>query len=249
MPERFIQNLRKNILPQWKACFVSAFIIGLITHLYKITNWLPNWDSFVFRYDAQNMLPLGRWFLPVACALSSFYDLPFVAGLMAIIFHALGAVCICNIFKVKKNITAALVGAFIASFPTVTSVMMYNYVADGYAMAFLFACLAAVYILKEKPSYLASIVLIALSVGIYQAYITVTIMLVLLKLIDSIIYHGVSFLDILKKSIFMLLSGIGGVALYGVVLKVLLSVLSVELLDYQGINSTASLHLHIISNT
>ena len=39
----------------------------------------------------------------------------------------------------------------------------------------------------------------------------------------------------------MLLTGIIGMALYGIVLKILLAVLSVDLLDYQGINETASL--------
>jgi len=38
-----------------------------------------------------------------------------------------------------------------------------------------------------------------LSTGIYQAYITVTIMLVLLKLIDEVIYHNVTSGAVLKK--------------------------------------------------
>ena len=191
MPEQIINKIKKSILPQWKVCFISALIMGLIAHLYKITNWLPNWDGLVFRYDAQNMISMGRWFLPVVCAPSSFYDLPFIAGLMAIIFHGLGAVCICKMFGVRKNITASLIGALVATFPTVTSVMMYNYVADGYALAFLFSCVAAMLVTKKKPCYIGSIVLIALSAGIYQAYITVTIMLLLLSLILDVLYKNI----------------------------------------------------------
>ena len=142
-PEQALKKFKNYILPQWKVCFFSALLVGLIAHFYKITNWLPNWDSLVFRYDPQNMIGLGRWFLPVVCSFSSFYDLPFLNGLIAIVFHALSAVCICRIFNVQKKITAALIGAFIVSFPTVTSIMMYNYVADGYAIAFLLATLAA----------------------------------------------------------------------------------------------------------
>ena len=65
MPEKVLKKLNSHIFPQWKVCFFAALLVGLIAHLYKITNWLPNWDSLVFRYDAQNMLALGRWFLPV----------------------------------------------------------------------------------------------------------------------------------------------------------------------------------------
>lgn len=241
LPEKVFKKIDSCILPQWKSCFFAGIIVGLIAHLYKITNWLPNWDSLVFRYDAQNMLGLGRWFLPVVCSLSSFYDLPFLNGIIAIIFHALSAVLICRILNVEKRITAILIGAVIVSFPTVTSVMMYNYVADGYSIAFFLSTLAAWLMTKEKPKYLISAALIALSTGIYQAYITVTIALVLIKLIDDIIYQSVPFSALFKKIIFMLLSGILGVALYSIILKLLLSIFSVELLDYQGISSSSSL--------
>jgi len=238
LPEKVWKKLNTYILPEWKACFFTALLVGLIAHFYKITNWLPNWDSLVFRYDSQNMIALGRWFLPVVCSFSSFYDLPFLNGIVAIVFHALGAVCICRILHVQKKTTAMLIGAVMVSFPTVTSVMMYNYVADGYSIAFFLATLAALYMTKEKPRYLLAALLIALASGIYQAYITVTIMLVLCWLIDETIYHHASFLMILKKSLQMLLTGILGMALYGGILKVLLSIFSVNLLDYQGINAS-----------
>ncbi len=241
MPEKVLKKLHTYFLPQWKVCFFAALLVGLFAHLYKITNWLPNWDSLVFRYDPQNMLSLGRWFLPVVCSFSSFYDLPFFNGVIAIVFHALGAVYICRMFRVQKQITAILIGAVIVSFPTVTSVMMYNYVADGYSVAFFLSTLAAFYMTKEKPKYLFSMILIALSAGIYQAYITVTIMLVLLHLIDEMIFQNTSFQVVWKKVVHMLLSGVLGVALYGMILKVILGIFSVELLDYQGAASTASL--------
>ena len=241
MPEKVLKKLNTYILPQWKVCFFATLVVGLVAHLYKITNWLPNWDSLVFRYDPQNMIGLGRWFLPVVCSVSSFYDLPLLNGIIAIVFHAMSAVCICRILNVRKKITASLIGAVIVSFPTVTSVMMYNYVADGYSIAFFMATLAAFFMTREKPRYIIATALVALSAGIYQAYITVTIMLVLLKLIDDIIYHNASFGNILKKGVCILLSGILGVVLYSVVLKVIMSVTSADLLDYQGINDTASM--------
>lgn len=240
MPEQIINKLKTSILPQWKVCFIWAFIMGLCAHIYKITNWLPNWDSLVFRYDSQNMISMGRWFLPVVCAPSSFYDLPFVAGFMAIIFHGLGAVCICKMFDVKKNITAALIGATTITFPTVTSVMMYNYVADGYALAFLFSCVAAMLLAKDKPCYIGSLVLIALSAGIYQAYITVTITLLLLSLIFDLIYKNTDLKNLLIKCSKFLLTGVLGMSLYYLVMTILLKITGTTLLEYQGMDNIAS---------
>lgn len=241
MPEKVLKKLNTSILPAWKACFFTALLVGLFAHLYKITNWLPNWDSLVFRYDSQNMMEIGRWFLPVACSFSSFYDLPFLNGIIAIIFHAMSAVCMCRMLNVQKKVTAGLIGAVIVSFPTVTSVMMYGYVADGYSIAFFLSTLAALCMTKEKPNYLLSAVFIALSAGIYQAYITITIMLLLLHLIDEIIFQNTAFRDLLKKAVYMLLSGVLGVVIYGMILKIMLSIFSVALLDYQGASEVASL--------
>ena len=241
MPEKIINKIKNNILPQWKICFISAIVVGLITHFYKITNWLPNWDSLVFRYDEQNMLSMGRWFLPVASGFSSFYDLPWVSGLIAILFHALGAVAIVEIFKVKKTVTACLIGAAVASFPTVTSVMMYNYVADAYALSFLFAVLAALFLTKEKPNYLISVILIALSVGIYQAYITVTIMLLLCFLIVKALSDETKIKELFIYSLKFLLTGALGMVLYYLALTLLLKLTKTTLLDYQGFGDAASL--------
>ena len=241
MPEKALKKLNSCILPQWKVCFFAALFVGLFAHFYKITNWLPNWDSLVFRYDEQNMVAMGRWFLPVVCSLSSFYDLPFLNGIIAIIFHALSGICICRMLDVKSKITAGLIGAVAVSFPTVTSVMMYNYVADGYAIAFFLSTLAAVYMTKEKPKFIIPAILIALSTGIYQAYITVTITLVLLYLIDELIFKNAPLGIVLKKVAYMLLVGLCGVIIYVALLKAILGIFSVELLDYQGASQTATL--------
>lgn len=240
LPEKILKKLN-NVLPQIKICFFSAIIVGFIAHLYKITNWLPNWDSLVFRYDSQNMVTMGRWFLPVVSAVSSFYDLPWITGLMAILFHALGAVVIVKIFDVKKGLTAALIGGMIASFPTVASVMMYNYVADAYALSFLLACIAAYLLTRHKPNYIISVILIALSVGIYQAYITVTIMLLLCFLIKETYSSETKAKDIIIKCSKFLIAGGVGMGLYYLVLTIILKVTNTTLLDYQGLGDAVAL--------
>lgn len=240
MPEQWLKKIKQCIPTQWNVCFLSAMVVGLVSHLYKLSNWLPNWDSLVFRYDAQNMLEIGRWFLPIASAPSSYYDLPFFTGLLALLLFALGAVCICCLFDVKKPLTAALIGAVVISFPSVTSVLLYNYVADAYALSFLLACVAALLLTREKPRVWMAAVLIALSVGIYQAYLTVTIMLLLCYLIKSVMRADVTIKTALSKSGTFLLSGVVGMVLYYVVLNGLLKATGTTLLEYQGMDTAAS---------
>ena len=241
MPEKAFGKIKEYIKPQWKMCFFAALLAGFFAHFYKIANWLPNWDSLVFRYDSQNMVALGRWFLPVVCSVSSFYDLPFLNSVIAILFHALGAVSICRVLNVKKNVTAFLIGAMIVSFPTVTSVLMYGYVADGYSIAFFLSCVAAECLVKNKRwGLFVAPILIALSVGIYQAYVTVTIMLVLVCLIEEIVCQEQKTLMVVKKGIKIFTSGFCGMLLYYAVMKTSLMVSGAALLNYQGLNSVTS---------
>ena len=241
MPEELFKKLKTSILPQWKICFFSSLIVGLVAHIYKLTNWLPNWDSLVFRYDPQNMVALGRWFLPVVCAPSSFYDLPWLAGLITLLLHGLGAVCICKMFKVRKNTTAALIGAAVISFPTVTSLLMYNYVADGYAFAFFLSCMAAMLLTKEKPGYVVSVICIALSAGIYQAYVTVTVMLLLCYLITEAMSEASKASKLIVKALKFLAAGAAGMVLYYLIMIVALKLTNTELLEYQGMSNALSL--------
>ncbi len=237
MPENVLRKIKNAIPRQIKICFMWTLIIGIIAHFYKITNWMPNWDSLVFRYDSQNMLRLGRWFLPVVCAFSSFYELPFLNGVIAIVFHALGACFVCSMFKVKKAITAALIGGIVVCFPAVTSIMMYGYVADGYSVAFMLSCLAALLAVKKNTGLnVISVVCIALAAGIYQAYITVTIMLCLLYLIREVIYKDESFKEHISNTLRILICGVLGMICYYVVLKILLVITRISLLDYQGMS-------------
>lgn len=240
MPEKIFEKLKKNVPLPWKVCFLSALILGLVAHAYKLTNWLPNWDSLVFRYDPQNMIAIGRWFLPVVCTPSSFYDLPWLTGLLSLVLHGLGAVCICRMFRVQKSTTAALVGAAVITFPTVTSVLMYNYVADGYACAFLLSCMAAMFLVEEKPKHIAAVLCITLSAGIYQAYVTVTVMLLLCHLILDAMNQDTKAGRLITKSLRFLAVGVIGMVLYYAVLMILLKVTDTALLDYQGVSTALS---------
>ena len=56
MPEKALKKLNSYILPEWKVCFFAALFIGLFAHFYKITNWLPNWDSLVFKYGLNGQM-------------------------------------------------------------------------------------------------------------------------------------------------------------------------------------------------
>ena len=102
-PELFFSTLKHRIKKEWILCFCSAIGFGIAAHIYKFLNFLPNWDSLLNLYSSQNKIDLGRCFLSVGCLFGSYYDLPWINGMLSLLYLALSAVCISILFDVKKK--------------------------------------------------------------------------------------------------------------------------------------------------
>lgn len=246
-PEQCFATLRERIPRTWKLTFASALVFGLAAHFYKLVNWLPNWDSLVFRYDAQDMLSLGRCFLSAACALSSYYDLPFFNGMLALLYLGCCAVCVTALFRLQTPVACVLTGGFIAAFPTITSTLIYSYVADGYALALLCACgAAACFARPGRGRFVLGVALLAFSLGVYQAYITVTILLLLACLLDGLLFAGDSARTSLQRAGRCLLGGVLSGVVYLLCLKGMLLISGTPLSDYQGIGRAHGLSVRYV---
>ena len=237
--EKLINKLKEE---QYKVPFISGIVIGLITHLFMIVNKFPNGDSMTNFYFDQNMVTSGRWFLTVACGLSSFYDLNFVNGILAIIFLSISAVFVTRFFDVKKKTTLILVPAVMVTFPAVAATMSYLYTIDGYMLGLLFAVVAAYISKKYKFGFFGGMVFLALSLGTYQAYVSIAILLCLFDIIFAVIDNEDIYV-LWNKGFKYIMMGIGGSTIYYVVLKICLFAQHKELDTYQGINEMTHLGL------
>lgn len=67
----FFEKLNNKLGKDGKTAFLSAFIIGILTHMTALTLDAPNHDGLASMYFDQNMITSGRWFLSTACGISS----------------------------------------------------------------------------------------------------------------------------------------------------------------------------------
>lgn len=169
-----------KIKRQWKLAFGTAIIVGLLIHIYKFTNTLPNHDALFNFYSSQNMVQSGRWLLSIACGFSSYFDLPWINGLLSLFLIGLTSVVIVEIFQMKSPVLIMISSGLLVSFPAITETFYFEFTADGYMLAMLLAALAA-YCSKFERSALKwsalSALLICLSCGIYQAYVSFALVL------------------------------------------------------------------------
>lgn len=169
---------REKVKKEWKIAFFSGFWLGLLVHIYKFTNLLPNADALYNFYSSQNMVASGRWLLSVACGFSSRFDLPWVNGVLSLVFMGLTCAMLTEVFRMKNPVLILLSSGLTVSFPAITATMAYEFTADGYmlamALAALSVCLSRMeYIGKAHWKKLVlSGLCICLSCGIYQAYVS-----------------------------------------------------------------------------
>ena len=163
-------NLYKKIKPQWWAAFWGCIVVGFLTYMYFMTNNFLTFDSMWNIYSDQDMITSGRQFLTYACGISSFYDLPWVNGVLAIFFLALAAVVVVESMGIQSKTGAVLAAGLLAAFPAIASTFCYSFTIDGYMVAVFLAALAFLLTDRRKWGFVPGMVCLGVSIGIYQAY-------------------------------------------------------------------------------
>ena len=80
LPEQLQTKWKENITKKDYVAFFTAIIVGFITHMRVFVQDIPNHDGMTSIHFDQNMITSGRWFLRVACGISSDYTLPWLIG-------------------------------------------------------------------------------------------------------------------------------------------------------------------------
>ena len=249
MGEGVLKYYKTKIRKEYKIAFYSTLIVALLVHIYKFTNTLPNHDSLYNYYSTQNIIGSGRWALSLACGISSYWDLPWVNGLLSCIFIAMTVVVLVAIFKLENPILIILSGALLAASPSTTETLFYLFTADGYFIAMLLAAIAVYYSkIGENRVFrlLLSGVCICVSCGIYQAYVPFALVLALCHLIDNLLLGNYEKKDYFKWVIRQVIIYSLSLAAYFVIWKVCLYFSEEAANDYQGISEVGRINLQLI---
>ena len=228
----FIKNRVKH---EWKVAFAATFILGVLIHIPMMLSDIPNHDGLDSVHFDQNMITSGRWFLTVACGISSYFTLPWLIGLLSMVYLALAAVALVEFLEIKKAATIILVSGLLVAFPAIASTFAYVFTMDGYMMALCLAVLSVTLTKKYKLGFVAGAACLACSMGIYQAYLPFAVLLCIYGILMIAMEEG-AVKDKIFRSLRYLYMGIAGVAGYYIILQVLLRIQGKELASYQGIN-------------
>jgi len=217
-PTEVIIKTLSKIPGNIKVTFISAFIFGLLTHLFMLTNSLPNHDEALYLVGNLEWAAsvTGRWFMPYVAAISSKFSMPWVNGLLSMLYISVSACFIVSIVQVEKKIYCALISGIMVTIPTVASIFAYMQHADPYFFCLMLVCFAAFLSERYKYGYIIAIIPIVLSLAIYQAFFGVVVALLILVLILEVldnqttwqktVFKGIRFVGTLGVSMIMYLA-------------------------------------------
>lgn len=241
--DEIFKTIYLKISKPFKTAFASAFIWGIVAHLYMFMNKLPNYDDMGLTGFGATFR-LGRWFLWVLGAtayhLDFVYSLPWINGLVTLVFIALSAGLVADLFQVKSIAGNMVIGAAMAVYPSWTATFFFMFTAPYYAIA-LFLAVCSVYVaLKGKRYFVPSAFMLACSMGIYQAYVpfaaTIYVMVIMLMITE----RKTDYIKIIKSSFYYLGQLVLGGAVYFIITKLSLAVTGEELTNYKGMDSIGS---------
>lgn len=241
-------KLRKMYKTPEGTAFTWALAVGFLTHLFALINVIHNYDSIHYMpYGQGSGIYSGRFTLSVlgglAEKLGGNTNLPVFNGLVFLVLIALSAYFLVSVLSIRSRGSAALIGMVLAVFPTAASTMIHRFTATYYGLAVLLAVLAVWILDTSKWGLLISALCTAVSLGIYQALVPVTISIMVLLLIQQTLRGDSGFFAIVKRGLYYCAALILGLALYFVLLKVCLRLYHTELIDYQGINEMGRISL------
>ena len=226
---------------------IAAAVCGLATHFYALTNTMHNYDDIIVQPGGIGSgMALGRWLLEIYGVVLRFlgwdYNLTWFNGVVFLLLLALSAGILCRVLEVKSRPLAALMGMLFAVFPASVSSLEFRYTSVLYGVGILFAVGACWALGQKRRGWLMAAGLICLSLGVYQAYLPMTIGIIVLSLLRRCLM-GEEPKGLIGEGLKACGTILLGLVAYFVILKVLLRLTGVEMRTYQGISTMGALSL------
>ena len=234
---------------KYKICFFSALIIGLFTHAYIFYNKISFHDD-VMLIGAGSTFSSGRWMLGIVHAIIKKVigseSIPAFIGPISLILLGMTGVLLVKIYEIESSKICALIGALLVVFPSIAGLYGYMFTSWYYCFGILLAVLAVFLCNKINNLFWGigiSAFVIACSVGIYQAYISITVSSFILLFILQIYNTENDIVMLIKKAISYATTIIIGLLEYLIINKVFLALLHISMTDYKNLNNMGKISL------
>lgn len=236
---------------------VACFAVGMICHAQMYLNGLSNPDAVVSLSNPNGYgsfiphawdMSLGRWGLLFAAYAKFGLCSPILTSTITIALFTLGIVALVDRLGIKRACLRYASSILFIVSPFVSCCITYYYCSNSYALSFLCAVLAACLIGRVgavgKPvALVGAIVLLAFSLGCYQASLGVFCVAVLLVMVRSLMDSSADPFSAKQFAVFFGVAVVvcaAGAVLYYALTELSLFVLGIGLSAYGGASSVGA---------
>lgn len=243
-------------------CVLVTFLWGLAAHGYAYMN-------MGFSHDGLNVIyagpmeevwktQLGRFFVPAYRALTRGpVALPWLIGLISLVFLSGAVYLTVDLFDVKSRPLMVIIAGVIATnISLIAQTATYLYETDFNSLAYLAAVMAA-WLWRKHPSLPSSVLaslLVMFSIGIYQAFVSITVTLIIMVcLID--LFRGRDTMEVFRSGIRGVIILLCGGILYFLSGKIIYAVTGIsgeartDVFNFSGIDNPIRFYILLVIRT
>lgn len=169
-----------------KCILTVTFLTGILSYFLLMVDGYVCPDGLIegqyYYFSEDWALANGRWATRYLNLLIGHnVVMPSIVVLLYCLFLSISTFLITKIFHINKTIHLVLISAFMIASPVVIGQLTYTYMALCYVVAFLGSVSYCFLVRKKgKICWLSGILLLAISLGLYQSYLGAAALLILL---------------------------------------------------------------------
>ena len=180
-------------------------------------------------------LSLGRFGLYVVGILKSFFSVPHLELIISYLIISIITYLLIDLFDVKDKINKGLIIGIMVLSPIISSNLLFAYCSVPYLLSFLSGILALYLYYKLDNKYLKliiPIILIVLSLSMYQAYLSLIVTIFILYQLKLIFDHKQNYKQAINYLFIILISTI----IYFILMKLSQLVFHIDMATYSNAN-------------
>lgn len=240
--EKELEDFRISYNKEKMKIFLVTIITSLIVHFQLYALMITGPDTLINSvYHLPNvweprLLRFGLLFVQV---IKGNIVSPVLATLISSVFLGITVNLVIDIFEIKNKILKYIIAIVFVVAPNVSATLTFFYCSDAYILGMLLATLSVYLVRKHEDKKIMMLIggfLIAIAMGMYQTYLSITMVLAVATLIIDIISKKET-KQILVNILKYVIMGVLGIVLFYIISHVVLLISNLPISSYSGANT------------
>lgn len=241
--DQLFHKMVAGIGRRYKIAFICGIITGIAAHGLALFNKYSFHDDVGSLFTVGATLGSGRWFLHILSwriigIFGRLHSTPLWDGGVAILLIVFSSMILIWTFDIRSKILCGCLSAFMICFPVVSGMLGFMFVSPYYSFALLISIMGAGLLVRKRHVvvWIISVVSMACSLGIYQAYLPIFISILVISIIMACAWGEDDWKGIFLKGIYYLSAIMSSVMAYIFANNYMLRRYHMEISDYKGMD-------------